>query len=78
MIFANTIAATYKSIAKCPAGTTLTGGGYRSYGFVNTIEGIMVDNRQINDQEWRAHFKYTGGKGTYTFVATAMCASITP
>ncbi len=78
VIFANTIGATYISIAECPAGTTLTGGGYRFYGFSNNIEGIMIDNRQINDQDWRARFAYTGGTGTYTFVATAMCASITP
>ncbi len=78
VIFANTIGAKYISIAECPAGTTLTGGGYRFYGFSNTIEGIMIDNRQINDQDWRARFAYTGGTGTYTFVATAMCASITP
>jgi len=78
VVFANIIGATYISIAECPAGTTLTGGGYRFYGFSNTIEGMMIDNRQINDQDWRARFAYTGGTGTYTFVATAMCASITP
>ena len=78
VVFAKTRGTSYTSLAKCPVGTTLTGGGYRFYGFSNNIEGIMIDNRQINDQDWRARFAYTGGTGTYTFVATAMCASITP
>ena len=51
VIFANTIGATYISIAECPDGTTLTGGGHRSFGFSNTVEGVIVESREINDQE---------------------------
>ena len=78
MVIANTAGTTFTAVAECPAGTTLTGGGYRFYTFSNTVEGIMIDNRQISDQEWRAVFAYTGGTGAFTFVATAMCTSITP
>ena len=79
VIFANTIGAKYISIAECPAGTTLTGGGYRSSLFSSNVEGIMIDNRKISDQEWRAQFRYDAdGSGTYGFQAMAICASITP
>ena len=69
----------FSSIAECPAGTTLTGGGYRSSLFSSNVEGIMIDNRKISDQEWRAQFRYDAdGSGTYGFQAMAICASITP
>ena len=64
----------------CPDGTTLTGGGHRSFGFSNTVEGVLVESRPISDQEWRVQFQYQSPPltGAYFFVATAMCASITP
>ena len=64
----------------CPDGATLTGGGHRSFGFSNTVEGVLVESRPMNDQEWRVQFRYQSppGSGVYFFAATAMCASITP
>jgi len=69
----------WESTAVCPDGTTLTGGGHRSFGTSFGLEGIVVESRPISDQEWRVQFKYdSDGSGSYIFVATAMCASITP
>jgi len=70
----------WESTAVCPDGTTLTGGGHRSFGFKNTVEGVLVESRPMNDQEWRVQFRYQSppSGGHYFFVATAMCASITP
>ena len=80
----NVVTATFpdlwESTAVCPAGTTLTGGGHRSFSSSNTVEGVIVESREINDQEWRVQFRYQSpaGSGGYFFMATAMCASITP
>ena len=68
----------HSSIAECLDGT-LIGGGHRSVGFTDTVEGIIIESRKISDQEWRVQFRYdSDGSGTYTFRAIAMCASITP
>jgi len=70
----------WESTAVCLDGTTLTGGGHRSFQFSNTVEGVLVESREINGQEWRVQFRYQSpaGSGAYFFLATAMCASITP
>ncbi len=70
----------WEAKAVCPPGTTLTGGGHRSFGYSNAVEGVLVESRPISDQEWRVQFQYQSpaGSGNYFFKATAMCASITP
>jgi len=70
----------WESIAVCPDGMTLTGGGYHSFGFSAGIKGVIVESRPMNDKEWRVQFQYQSPpfSGNYFFKATAMCASITP
>ena len=69
----------HKSTAECPPGTVVTGGGYRFFGFSDSVEGIIVENAQLNERQWRVQFSYDkDGSGSYIFTATVNCASITP
>ncbi len=69
----------HKSTAECPPETTVTGGGYRFFGFSDSVEGIIVENAQLNERQWRVQFSYDrDGSGSYIFAATVNCASITP
>ena len=69
----------YRSTADCPAGTIVTGGGYKFSTINSDIEGIIIENAQLNDQQWRVQFKYdSDGSGIFRFKATVNCASMIP
>jgi len=69
----------HTSSAECPAGTTITGGGYEFSQFSNLVKGVTYHNGPINDQKWQVRFNYDqDGSGVYRFNAIVFCASITP
>ena len=69
----------WSATAECPDGTKVTGGGHRSLGFSGSVEGIIVENRQLNENTWRVQFSYDqDGSGFYAYKAIVHCTSMSP